>query len=225
MAAEGQVTVVVLAAQRDGELDPLAAAAGVTHKCLVPICGRPLLAHVLKALEGVSGIESVRISVEAGAEARLRPITGASPLPIQFSESADNLADSVYRAAQGAAGPIIVTTADNVLVRAAPIEAVARRLSEGDDVVIAVARKENIRAAHRTPSTISQSFATAAFRTATSRRVPARTARGRGVSRRRPFFQEPAADRQSVRSHESDQVKFGWVTTEAAMDRIGRASA
>ena len=48
--AEPGFTIIVLAAQRGGRLDPLAAEAGVTHKCLVPIGGRPLLAHVLAAL-------------------------------------------------------------------------------------------------------------------------------------------------------------------------------
>ena len=46
-----ELTVIVLAAQRGGRLDPLAAEAGVSHKCLVPIGGRPLLAHVLEALD------------------------------------------------------------------------------------------------------------------------------------------------------------------------------
>ena len=83
-------TVVVLAAQRNGTLDPLAAEAGVTHKCLVPIGGRPLLAHVLSALGQVGGdIESVRISVEDGAADRLRPITAGSSLPVSFVTAAD----------------------------------------------------------------------------------------------------------------------------------------
>jgi CTP:molybdopterin cytidylyltransferase MocA len=223
VAAEGQVTVIVLAAQRDGELDPLAAAAGVSHKCLVPICGQPLLAHVLKALEGVAGIESVRISVEAGAAERLRPITDGSPLPIQFSESADNLADSVYCAAQGAAGAIIVTTADNVLVRAAPIEAVARRLLDGDDVVIAVARKEDIRAAHPDAQHNFYELRDGGFSNcnlygASQRGLRAAEAfRGGGH-----FFKNPLRIAKAFGLMNLIRMRLGWVTTEAAMDRIGR---
>src|ERR1044072_9036253 len=92
-------TVIILAAQRDGRLDrlsaaaggrpkslctppppqagrvnPLAAGAGVSHKCLVPIGGRPLLAHVLAALAEVDGVEAIRISVEPGADTMLAPI-------------------------------------------------------------------------------------------------------------------------------------------------------
>ena len=65
---------IILAAQREGRLDPLAAEAGVSHKCLVPIGGRPLLAHVLEAIAGVEGLARIRISVEPGAETALRAI-------------------------------------------------------------------------------------------------------------------------------------------------------
>src|SRR6185295_14370963 len=94
-------TIVILAAQRNGRLDPLAAEAGVTHKCLVPIGGLPLLAHVLSALGEVGDIESVRISVEDGAADKLRPIAALSGLPVSFVTAASNIADSVYRAAEG----------------------------------------------------------------------------------------------------------------------------
>jgi GTP:adenosylcobinamide-phosphate guanylyltransferase len=140
--------VVILAAQRDGRLDPLAAAAGVTHKCLVPIGGRPLLAHVLAALAEVEGIESVRIAVEAGAEAMLAPIVAASGLAVHFTTAADNLADSVYAAAAGIEIPIVITTADNVLLTPMAVRLVAGRLAAGDDGVVALARKEDVLSAH-----------------------------------------------------------------------------
>lgn len=141
-------SVVILAAQRDGRLDPLAAEAGVTHKCLVPIGGRPLLAHVLAALAGVDGIASVRIAVEAGAEAMLAPIAAASGLPVRFTAAADNLADSVYAAADGIEGPIVITTADNVLLTPLAVRQVADRLAAGDDCAVALARKEDVLSAH-----------------------------------------------------------------------------
>jgi GTP:adenosylcobinamide-phosphate guanylyltransferase len=141
-------TVIVLAAQREGRLDPLAAEAGVTHKCLVPIGGRPLLAHVLAALAEVDGIESVRIAVEPGAEALLRPIAQASGLPVTFVASAETITDSIYAAAAGADGPLVITTADNVLLTPTAVRQVAGRLAGGDDTVVALARKEDVLAAH-----------------------------------------------------------------------------
>src|SRR5687768_18234308 len=102
---------IILAAQREGRLDPLAAEAGVSHKCLVPIGGRPLLAHVLEAIAGVEGLARIRISVEPGAEESLRQIlpelasgrgtsrrlvegppvpSPQSPVPIEFVPSRPN---------------------------------------------------------------------------------------------------------------------------------------
>ena len=141
-------TIVVLAAQRNGRLDPLAAEAGVTHKCLVPIRGLPLLAHVLSALGEVGDIDSIRISVEDGAADRLRPIAALSGLPISFVTAADNIADSVYRAADGATGPVIVTTADNVLLTPSAVRQVMDELAAGSDTAVALARKEDVLAAH-----------------------------------------------------------------------------
>lgn len=140
--------MIVLAAQREGRLDPLAAEAGVSHKCLVPIGGKPLLAHVLAALAQVEGIAEVRISVEPGAAEQLAAIAAASGLPVSFRPAADNIADSVYAAAEGAEGPLVITTADNVLLTPAAVRAVAARLAGGDDAVAALARKEDVLAAH-----------------------------------------------------------------------------
>ena len=145
---KGSFTIVILAAQRDGRLDPLAAEAGVSHKCLVPIGGRPLLAHVLEAFAELRGIESVRVAVEPGAEAALRPIAEASGLPVRFIASAETITDSVYAAAAGGDGPLVITTADNVLLTAAAVRQVAARLADGDDTVLALARKEAVLAAH-----------------------------------------------------------------------------
>ena len=141
-------TVVILAAQREGRLDPLAEHAGVTHKCLVPIGGMPLLAHVLAALATLDGIDSIRIAVESGAEERLSGIALASGLPVAFVSAADNIADSVYAAAEGAAGPVVITTADNVLLTPRAVREVADRLLGGDDAVVALARKEDVLSAH-----------------------------------------------------------------------------
>ncbi len=145
---KSQFTIVILAAQREGRLDPLAADAGVSHKCLVPIRGRPLLAHVLEAIAGLKGIDSVRIAVEPGAEEALGPIAAASGLPVRFVAAADNIADSVYAAAVGSDGPLVITTADNVLLTPAAVREVAARLAGGDDMVVAIARKEDVLSAH-----------------------------------------------------------------------------
>lgn len=150
MTAEAKLVVIVLAAQREGRLDPLAAEAGVTHKCLVPIGGRPLLAHVLDALAGVGGIERIRISVEPGAAPMLEGIVDESGLSekVEFVAAASTITDSLYAAAGEEAGPFIVTTADNVLLTADAVRRVADRLAAGDDGVVALSRREDVLSAH-----------------------------------------------------------------------------
>ena len=142
---------IILAAQREGRLDPLAAEAGVSHKCLVPIGGRPLLAHVLEAIAGVEGLARIRISVEPGAEPALRRVvdTVVGPaIPVEFVPSHPTITDSVYAAAEGLDGPFIVTTADNVLLTAGAVRRVVDRLRAGDDAVGALSRKEDVLSAH-----------------------------------------------------------------------------
>ncbi len=151
MPSDSEITVIVLAAQRDGRIDPLAAEAQVSHKCLVPIAGKPLLAHVLKALGEARGIGLVRIAVEAGAKQKLEPIisiVGNIGCGLEFVPSADTITDSVYAAAEGVRGNIVVTTADNVLLSPAAVEKVIAMLRDGDDAVVALARKEAVLFAH-----------------------------------------------------------------------------
>jgi GTP:adenosylcobinamide-phosphate guanylyltransferase len=150
MTVDMDLTAIVLAAQREGRLDPLAAEAGVTHKCLVPIGGRPLLAHVLEALAGVDGLGQVRISVEPGAGEMLRSVVDSVGLavPVEFVAAAATITDSVYAAAGDDSGPFIVTTADNVLLTPAAVQRVAELLRGGDDAVAALSRREDVLSAH-----------------------------------------------------------------------------
>ena len=70
-------TVLVLAAQRAGVVNPLAERAGVSHKCIVPICGKPLIVHVMDALARLSPAPIVRISVEPEIHAELAALLKA----------------------------------------------------------------------------------------------------------------------------------------------------
>jgi GTP:adenosylcobinamide-phosphate guanylyltransferase len=138
---------VVLAAQRAGEVNPLAQAFGVSHKCLVPVAGAPLIRHVLLALAATPGLEEVRISVEPDVVPQVRQALAGIEVAIVYVPSADNLADSVYACANGVDGLLLVTTADNVLLTPVSIAAILGALRQADGA-LALARRASVLAAH-----------------------------------------------------------------------------
>ena len=143
-------TAIVLAAQRSGRLDPLAAKAGVTHKCLVPILDRPLIQHVLEGLAAIGGLQRIRICVEPEAMDAIRALPGASGelgVPVEFVESAPTLTESAYASARGLDGPLLFTTADNVNLTPAAVVKVLAPIGAGADGTLALASREAVLAA------------------------------------------------------------------------------
>ncbi|MBU1377272.1 MAG: NTP transferase domain-containing protein [Alphaproteobacteria bacterium] len=141
-------TAIVLAAQRAGRVDPLAADAGVANKSLVAIAGAPLIRHVVEALFATPGLSRVRIVVEPQTLAAIQAILPRGPAPVDFVDAADNLADSVYAAAAGVDQPMLVTTSDNVLLTPGAVLAVLAPLAAGADVTLALATQAAVLAAH-----------------------------------------------------------------------------
>ena len=144
------VTVIILAGQRTGITNPLAMRAGVSHKCLMPICGEPLIRHVVRTIVGLPDIARIRIVLErdahdAVAAAIAAQITGA--VPIDFVESRPNIVDSMLAGAAADDGPFVVTTADNVLLTAEGFACLRAGLRTADGV-IGVTTKERVLAAH-----------------------------------------------------------------------------
>jgi len=143
-------TAIILAAQRDGKLDPMAAEAGVSHKCLLPIVGRPLLEYVIEALVAVPGLERIRICIEPGAVEAVRGIRGASGelgVPVDYVPSAPTITESAYASADGVTGPMIITTGDNVNLTPGAVQQMLDALA-GGGVALAMASKEAVLAAH-----------------------------------------------------------------------------
>lgn len=111
-------TALVLAASR-GNLDPLAQAGGVSHKCFIDIAGEPMLRRVVRAVaeSGRVGRIVVQIEEESIAEAKqlLAPIPGSDAFV--YTPSGANIGSSVAAAAKAVpdALPLIVTTGDNAL--------------------------------------------------------------------------------------------------------------
>lgn len=144
------VSVVVLAGQRARVVNPLAQAAGVSHKCFVPIAGRPLIDHVLATLATLPDIDDVRVSIEPDgidqAERLAAPHIEAG-LNVRFVPSLPNLVESVEAALGEDVERVVITTADNVLLSPEGFELVRSELASSD-AVFALARKEDIHAVH-----------------------------------------------------------------------------
>ena len=143
-------TVLVLAAQRAGVVNPLAERAGVSHKCIVPNCGKPLIVHVMNALAQLSPLPEVRISVEPEIHEALAALLAPyreRGMVLEFVASSDNIAQSVLVAAEGQPGPVVITTADNVLLKPEWVTGLLGKLTDAD-CVACMARKESVQAVH-----------------------------------------------------------------------------
>lgn len=143
-------SILILAGRRPGAVDALAEAHGVGDKCLVPVAGRAMIAHVL---DSAAQTDAARIFVSTHHETLLDDL--ADDVVERLGErlvivaAADNLADSVLAVADRAAFPLFITTADNCLLTPATITEIgseAARLGVGAGV--ALARREDVLAAH-----------------------------------------------------------------------------
>lgn len=143
-------TVIILAAQRAGVVNPLAARAGVSHKCLVPIHGKPLIARVMDTVAAAGTASQVRISVEPEARAELDALLApyrAAGLAIDYTDPSANIATSLLDAVAGQPGPYMVTTADNVLMSKASFDQTLAALGEAD-VVFNLSSKAAVHGVH-----------------------------------------------------------------------------
>ncbi len=113
---DGQYTGLVLAASR-GNLDPLAMAGGVSHKCFIDIAGQPMLRRVVAAVmaSGRIGRTIVAIEPDSMNEAReiLADLPGAET--IEYVASRENIGSSVSAVATSEMLPLVITTGDNAL--------------------------------------------------------------------------------------------------------------
>lgn len=143
-------SILILAGRRPGAVDALAEAHGVADKCLVPVAGRPMIAHVMESAADSSADRVFVSTHHAALLADLNdPVTELLGKRLIVVPAADNLADSVLAVAGVARFPLLVTTADNCLLTPATIaeiEAEAMRLDA--DAGVALARREDVLAVH-----------------------------------------------------------------------------
>jgi len=126
-------SAIILAGRRADRPEPLALAHGVSDKCLVPVGGLPLIEHVAATLSTSPWIDRIIVSVNDPATLRGLPVCSAliASRRMLVLSSRGNLADSVLDAASRLSTPVMITTADNVLLTHQAIATLAQGRHHG----------------------------------------------------------------------------------------------
>ena len=146
-----QPKILVLAGRRSATLDPLAAKMGVSHKALVPVAGEAMVGRVLRIADQAFPQAPLFVSVEDFAviaeEPTVKRLKAAGRLtPV---EAQHHIVDSVVEASLTTGFPLLITTADNVLMTPEGLHAIADAGEQGDaDAIVMLAEREDIMAAH-----------------------------------------------------------------------------
>jgi len=146
------ISTLVLAGSRPG-FDPLLAGTGLPSKALLPLGGKPMLAHVLAALGRAPEIGSVTVVAQDTATLAADPQIAAAARGMEWRDSSGSIADAVRQTVTRAAGPLLVTTADNVLLTPAMIAQFVTAASGSDVAVGLVSRARVAAAGHSTERT------------------------------------------------------------------------
>ncbi|HYJ53043.1 MAG TPA: NTP transferase domain-containing protein [Allosphingosinicella sp.] len=114
--SDTRYTALVLAASR-GNLDPLAQAGGVSHKCFIDIAGRPMLERVVEAVIEAGRFKRIIVGIEAESTEEAKQILAALPDAdkLEYVATRENIGASVAAVADESMLPLIVTTGDNAL--------------------------------------------------------------------------------------------------------------
>ncbi len=131
------IPAIVLAGSRPGP-DPLLSGSGVSTKALLPIAGQAMLVHVVKALRASPEVGAITILAQNSAELAAAPgLAGLADL--HFADSGQGISSSLAAALPPGDDPLLVTTADNVLLTPTMV---AEFLRGGADSDVAVAMVE-----------------------------------------------------------------------------------
>ena len=131
---------LVLAGAR-AEADPVAAFAGVSHKALIRLGGRPLLERVISALAG-AGVGWITVVSSDAEVARLAESLESKVLPDEAGPSL-----SALKGVEATGTPVLVTTSDHALLEAAWIDRFLADAPSAADVCVLLARREAVEAA------------------------------------------------------------------------------
>lgn len=135
-----RVSVLILAGQREGVVDPLCAETGTERKALIPILKRPMMDYVLGALEIAKLSSPFYVSgCPASVDARLKDAPSA----------AGPAGSAMAALSSGINFPVLITTADHPLLTAEMVtEFITKSQSSGADFCIGLAEETIIAPAY-----------------------------------------------------------------------------
>lgn len=141
-------TALVLAGQRPG-IDPVAAHFGLQAKALIPVAGEPMLGRVLRALADTPQVARIIVLAQNASELLADPALAwaAHDARIEARVSGRTISGSVLAAVSDPAIglPVLVTTADNVMLTPATVaEFVTGASSDAGDVAVAMVERGNL---------------------------------------------------------------------------------
>lgn len=139
------LSALVLAGSR-GPGDPLALYAGVSHKALIEVGGKPMIERVVAALAAVEEISRIVVAIEIPERLRqsasLRAAAGRCEL--QIIAAADSPSGSVAAGLEQLGTPLLVTTADHALLQAEWLRYFLDHRPRDADACAALARSEAV---------------------------------------------------------------------------------
>lgn len=159
------LTALVLAGSRGGAADPMATAAGVRHKALIPVAGTPMLLRVIAALAATPGIGRIVVCIESPQVLASLPglNDAAAGVPLATFAAAGSPSRSVSAALAEFGTPLLVTTADHALLEPGWVRYFIDHQPANSDATLALARAADVlRAAPDTRRTFLR-FSEAAY--------------------------------------------------------------
>jgi GTP:adenosylcobinamide-phosphate guanylyltransferase len=144
MTPDKGLTALILAGNRRGKIDPMAAAAGVSHKALLPVDGTPMILHVIRALQACPAVHRIIVSTERTDI--LSSFVEAHTILIR--PSATSPSRSVAASLLEFGAPLLVTTADHALLTPEILQSFLSQAPDEADAAAGVARSDVIRAVY-----------------------------------------------------------------------------
>jgi CTP:molybdopterin cytidylyltransferase MocA len=223
-------TMLILAGKRDGKLDPMAAEAGVSHKCRVPICGKALLQWVLEA--AIPAFPETKILVSIHDPAVIADLPGIVEAEqagrLHICQAQAGIVESVEHAVatlDANEWPVMITTADNVLVTAELMRDVHTEAMAGEgDAVVVLATREAIQAAHPEGQRRFYEFSDAAISNCNLfwLRSPKALKAAEAFRQGGQFIKTKGRIAKAFGLHNLIRFRMGWFTLDGAFRAISR---